>query len=67
MNKTNKDLEAVWTQIQLDPNPFTPRTGTAYCQINNKVYLHGGQNFMTNSHFDDFFELNLGINIKNYN
>jgi len=41
-----------------------PRIGVAHSLVENLVFLHGGQNFNENKHFDDFYTLNLGFSFK---
>lgn len=53
--------ETRWTSLaQSLKKPLPARVGTAFCQVNHEVFLHGGQNFSENLHFEDFYTINLG-------
>ena len=56
-----KPSEPIWKQLFLKEKSKLPaRIGMAYAKVENQIFIHGGQNFNENKHFDEFFKLNLG-------
>ena len=53
--------EGQWQSLKLKGSLKLPsRIGVAYSLVADQLYLHGGQNFSENKHFDTFYTLNLG-------
>lgn len=57
----SKQLEGQWKPLQYKgPSKLPARMGMAFAKVGNTVFLHGGQNFAENKHFQSFYTLNLG-------
>lgn len=57
-----KSSEPIWKQLPLkeEKAKLPARIGMAYTKVDSQIFIHGGQNFNENKHFDEFFKLNLG-------
>jgi hypothetical protein len=61
--KIINNSEFRWTQLG-KRDEITPRFGTVGGIVNNKLYLHGGQNFFTNAIYGDTLMVEFGQNYK---
>ena len=56
-----KQLQGKWKTLQYkSPCKLPARMGMAFGKFENTLFLHGGQNFSENKHFQSFYTLNLG-------
>lgn len=54
--------EGQWQSLSVKGIKEIPfKMGMAFCQKENFLFFHGGQNFELNEHYDIFYKLDLGL------